>query len=145
MNAIWIIFRKEVIESVRHYRSWATGLFWALFGPLLMGGIFLLIGTTVRKDTEKPLNLPAQNAEAAPNLIQFLEQRGAVIQPPPVDPEAAVKSGDINVVLVIPADYTENFSSGKTATVELILDSSRQSAQVDVERLKNLLEGYSQY
>ena len=44
MKAIRTIFLKEVIDSLRDKRSWATGLFWALFGPIMMGGMLLVIG-----------------------------------------------------------------------------------------------------
>jgi hypothetical protein len=73
MNKIGIIFVKEVLDSMRDYRSWSTGLFWAIFGPLMMGGMFMLIGSTFREDIEKPLNLPVQNPGNAPNLVRFLE------------------------------------------------------------------------
>ena len=45
MKKIWIIFQKEVLDSLRDYRSWSTGLFWALFGPLMMGGMLIMIGS----------------------------------------------------------------------------------------------------
>src|SRR5262245_38944700 len=145
MKDIWIVCSKEIIDSLRDYRSWSTGLFWALFGPLMMGGIFMLIGSTVKKDIEKPLHLPIQNPENAPNLIRFLEQHNVIVEPAPSNPEAAVKSGDMNVVLIIPPEYAEDFSSSKTATVQMVLDSSRQSAQVDVNRIQDLLEMYAKY
>jgi len=145
MNKIRIIFVKEVLDSMRDYRSWSTGLFWALFGPLMMGGMLMLIGSSVRGDIEKPLNLPVQNPGNAPNLIRFLEQHDVLIEPAPADPESAVKAGDVNVVLVIPEEYGQDFSSGKSATVRLVIDSSRQSAQVDVSRIQGLLDQYSSY
>lgn len=145
MNKVWIIFAKELVDSLRDYRSWATGLFWAVFGPLLMGGMFLLIGSNVREDIEKPLNLPVQNPQNAPSLIQFLEQHDVIVQPAPEDPQAAVKAGDVNIILVIPAEYAQEFSSGQTATIQLVLDSSRQSAIADINRIQNLLNGYSSY
>lgn len=145
MNKVRIIFVKEVLDSMRDYRSWATGLFWALFGPLMIGGMFMLIGSSVREDIEKPLNLPVQNPGNAPNLIRFLEQHDVVIEPSPADPESAVKGGEVNVVLVIPEEYAEDFSSSKSATVRLVIDSSRQSAQVDVNRIQGLLDQYSSY
>ncbi len=145
MKKIWIIFQKEVLDSLRDYRSWTTGLFWALFGPIMMGGMLMLIGSSVRDDIEQPLHLPVQHPENAPNLIRFLEQYDVVVEPAPSDPEAAIRQGDLNVVLVIPEEYGEDFSSGKTATVQLILDSTRQPAQVDISRIENLLESYSRY
>ena len=145
MNKVWIIFAKELVDSLRDYRSWATGLFWAVFGPLMMGGMFLLIGSNVREDIEKPLSLPVQNPQNAPSLIQFLEQHDVIVRPAPEDPQAAVKAGDANIILVIPADYAQEFSSGKTATLQLVLDSSRQSATADINRIENLLDGYGTY
>jgi sodium transport system permease protein len=89
--------------------------------------------------------LPVEHPENAPNLIRFLEQHDVIIEPAPVEPEAAIRQGDVNVVLVVPETYGEEFSSGSTATVQLVLDSSRQSAQVDINRIENLLENYSNY
>ena len=145
MNKIWIVLKKEIVDSMRDYRSWATGLFWALFGPLMMGGLLLMIGSNAREDIEKPLHLPVQNPHYAPSLIQYLEQHDVIIESAPEDPQKAVKAGDINVVLIIPKEYAEDFSSGNTATVQLVMDSSRQSINVDITRIRNVLENYSTY
>jgi len=145
MSKVWIILKKEVLDSLRDYRSWLTGLFWAVFGPLLIGGMLMLIGSSVREDIEKPVNLPVQNPGGAPNLIRFLERNDVIVEKAPADPEAAVKNGDVNVVLVIPEEYAEDFSSSQTATIQLIMDSSRQSALTDVSRIQDLLELYGNY
>jgi sodium transport system permease protein len=145
MNKIWIICQKEVVDSMRDYRSWSTGLFWAIFGPLMMGGVLIMVGSSFRADVEKPLNLPVQNSQNAPGLIQFLQGYNVIILPAPADPAAAVKQGDVDVVLIIPNEYRENFPLSETATVELVLDSSRQSASVNITRIENLLEGYGKY
>lgn len=145
MKKIWIIFQKEWLDNLRDYRSWMTGFFWALFGPLLLGGMIMLLGNSIRDRVEESLELPVSGAENAPNLIAFLEQQDIVIVPAPADPEAAVIAGDINVALIIPPDYSEEFSEGKTATVQLVLDSTRQSASPDINRAENALENYSRY
>ena len=145
MKKILVIFQKEMLDNLRDYRSWVTGLFWALFGPLLLGGMIMLLGNSIRENVDESLVLPVLGAENAPNLIAFLEQQDVVFEPAPADPEAAVLAGDINVALVIPPDYGEDFSAGETAKVQLIFDSTRQSAMVDINRAQNLLEGYSRY
>jgi sodium transport system permease protein len=94
---------------------------------------------------EESLVLPVAGAENAPNLIAFLEQYDVIIEQAPEDPEAAVIAGDINVALIIPPDYGEDFSAGQTARVQLVFDSTRQSALPDINRAQNLLEGYSSY
>ncbi len=145
MKKIFVIFHKELLDNLRDYRSWITGLFWALFGPLILGGMIMLLGNTIRENVDEPLNLPVAGAEHAPNLIAFLEQQDVIIETAPADPEAAVIAGDINVALIIPQDYGEDFSAGETANVQLVFDSTRQSAISDINRAENMLEGYSGY
>ncbi len=145
MKKIWVIFEKEMLDNLRDYRSWVTGVFWALFGPLILGGMIMLLGNTIREKVEQSLRLPVLGAENAPTLIAFLEQQDVIIESAPADPQAAVIAGDINVALIIPPDYGENFSAGETAKVQLVFDSTRQSAMNDINRAQNLLEGYSSY
>lgn len=145
MKKIFVIVQKEVLDNLRDYRSWMTGLFWALFGPLLLGGMIMLLGSTFRKNVEASLVLPVSGVENAPSLIAFLEQQDVVIKPAPADPEAAVIAGDINVALIIPPDYGGEFSAGETANVQLVFDSTRQSASPDIGRVQNLLESYGEF
>jgi len=145
MKKIWVIFEKEMLDNLRDYRSWVTGVFWALFGPLILGGMIMLLGNTIRDKVEQSLRLPVLGAENAPTLIAFLEQQDVIIESAPADPQAAVIAGDINVALVIPSEYGENFSAGETAKVQLVFDSTRQSAMNDINRAQTLLEGYSSY
>lgn len=145
MKKIFVIFQKEMLDNLRDYRSWMTGMFWALFGPLLLGGLIMLMGSTFREKIDEALVLPVAGAENAPNLIAFLEQQDVIIEVAPADPEAAVIAGDINVALVIPEDYGEEFSSGESAKLQLVFDSTRQSASADINRTEDLLEGYGEY
>lgn len=145
MKKIWIIFEKEMLDNLRDYRSWVTGIFWALFGPLILGGMIMMLGNTLREKSEEPLRLPIAGVENAPNLVAFLEQQNVSIEPAPQDPRAAVLAGDINVALIIPPEYGENFTESRTATLQLVFDSTRQSAMADINRAQNLLTGYGEY
>lgn len=145
MKKIGIIFQKELTDSLRDYRSWTTGIFWALFGPLILGGMLMLLGNTIREKVDQSLHLSISGAENAPNLVAFLKQQDVIVEPAPADPRTAVIAGDVNVVLVIPKAYGEDFSTGKRATVQLVYDSSRQSAMPDIQRIENILEGYDKY
>ena len=145
MNKILVIFQKEMLDNLRDTRSWITGLFWALFGPLLLGGMIMLLGNSIRENIEESLILPVSGAEHAPSLIDFLKQQDILIEPAPADPEAAVIAGDINVALIIPPEYGEDFSAGNSARVQLVFDSTRQSAMADISRARSALERYSIY
>jgi sodium transport system permease protein len=145
MKKIGVIFQKEILDNLRDYRSWTTGVFWALFGPLILGAMILLLGNTMREKVDQPLHLPVLGVENAPNLVAFLKQQDVIIEPAPDDPQAAVIAGDVNVVLVVPKEYADDFLAGKRATLQLVFDSSRQSAMVDTRRIQNLLESFDQY
>lgn len=140
---IRIIFAKEVIDNLRDRRTLAGTLFYPLLGPILMALLFGVIGRTVSEQTEKPLPLAVIGAERAPALVQFLEQSGADIQPGPADPEAEVRAGNYDVVLVIADDYAEDFTAGRPATVRIIADESRQSSSVPIRRTLEMLRAYS--
>ncbi|MCS6992698.1 MAG: ABC transporter permease [Anaerolineales bacterium] len=145
MNRIWVIFHKEMLDNLRDYRSWTTGVFWALFGPLIMGAVIMMVGSTFRESARESLRLPVLGAENAPSLVAFLRQQDVIIETAPADPEAAVRAGEINVVLVIPPEYGEDFAAGKSARVRLVFDSTRQSALGDIRQASRLLESYSEY
>jgi sodium transport system permease protein len=145
MKKIGIIFQKEMLDNLRDYRSWMTGVFWALFGPLILGAMIMLLGNTIREKVDQSLRLPVLGAENAPNLVAFLKQQDVIIEPAPANPKSAVIAGDVNVVLVIPKEYADDFLSGKRATLQLVFDSSRQSAMPDIQRIQNLLKGYDEY
>jgi len=120
-----------------------AALFYPLLGPLLMVVLMGVIGRSVTSQLEKPLALPIDGAENAPSLVLYLEQNGAEIEAAPGDPQAAVRAGDVEFVLVIPDGYGDEFVGGQPATVRLILDDSRESSGVAIRRIRNLLQGYS--
>lgn len=144
MERIGVVFLKEFFDNLRDRRSIGGTLIGALLGPGIILLLIIILGQTLfREVTEEPLRLPVIGAENAPSLIQFLEQQNVVILPAPADPEAAVRNGEAEVVLVIPAGYGADFSAGQPATVQLVLDNSRQSAIVSINRTERVLNAYS--
>ncbi len=143
IERIRVIFTKEVVDNLRDRKTLAGSLFYPLLGPLLMALLFTVLGQTVSTKADQPLALPVVGAENAPVLVQFLKQNGADIQPGPADPEAEVRAGNHDVVLVISQEYAKDFSAGRPATVRVVADESRQSAAVSISRARGLLGAYS--
>jgi len=143
VEPIGVIFKKEVLDNLRDRRTLAGSLFYPLLGPLLMILLFSVMGQTLSTKAEEPLALPVLGAEQGPALMQFLEQSGAEIEPAPDDPEASVRAGEYDVVLIIPEGYEEDFRAGRPATVRLVVDPSRQAASVPADRARDLLASYS--
>jgi sodium transport system permease protein len=141
---IFIIFQKEIIDNLRDRRALSSTLMGTLLGPGLMLLLFFVIGRTVDEATQQALQLPVIGAEHAPNLIEYFQQNNVEILAPPANPEERVRVGDYDVILVIAEGYGENVEKGLPAKVELIVDASRQSSQVDIDRTERLLKAYNQ-
>ncbi len=145
MRKLWTVFRKEVLDNLRDRRTLLTVLvFGPLFGPVLYVGMMNLMTNKQLANLNQPLKLPVQGARYAPNLVEYLKQHNTDIQSAPADPRQAVKNGSVDVVLVIPKEYAAAFRAGQPAVVQLVMDQSKDSAQKNVERARNLLQSYGQ-
>lgn len=134
-----VVFTKELRDSLRDRRSLASALVFALFGPLVVG--WALVSLAKLAD-DRAMELPVAGADRAPSLAHWLEQHGARVVAAPEDPEAAVHSGALDVVLTIPQSYPEEFTTSRTATVQLLHDASRGESAPAVQRVRRLLAAY---
>ncbi|MCP3099760.1 ABC transporter permease [Myxococcus sp. K15C18031901] len=135
------VFRKELRDHVRDTRSLLISMVWPLLGPLAFFVMIQVVASWLRQD--RPLELPVVGRQHAPSLVVFLERNGVVLKDVPDDYEARIRAGSLDAVLILDEDYGKDFSKGRTAGVRLVVDSSRQSAQRSVSRLKRVLEAYS--
>lgn len=143
LRRMWIIIQKEVVDNMRDRRSVGNALFAVLLNPLLYVVLFGFLNRTFSEQAERALALPVVGATNAPNLIQFLDQNNIDIVDAPEDAEAAVRRGDLDVVLVIPDDFGEQFRDGRPAQVQLLIDDSSQSSSVPSSRVQSLINQYS--
>jgi sodium transport system permease protein len=146
MSIVGTVFLKEVMENLRDRRVVLSAFF---FGVLLAPALFALTTTIASnravRDQEQPLNLPVIGAERAPNLMQFLAEHGAEIEPVAFDADAAVgkvRSGEYNFVLIVPEAYGEKLARGEPAPLHLILDTANTRAGGTTERARRLLDAY---
>ena len=144
MNRIGVVFRKEVLESLRDRKASFNSL---LLGPLLFPLLFLGLawfGISIEQErAEKPLRIPVAGVENAPNLVAWLEQQGLIREAAPADPEAAVRRNDLELVIRIPESFGEEWRKGRPAPLEIIADPSRRETNTTLNRVKGLIQGYS--
>ena len=143
LRRLWIVIRKELIDNLRDRRSVGNALFSVLINPLLYIVLFGFLNRTFTEQAERPLELYVSGAANAPNLVQFLDQNNVDILEAPNDAEAAVRRGDLGVVLVIPDDFGEKFRDGEPAQVQLLIDESSQADSLAVNRTQGLIGQYS--
>ena len=135
------VCRKELSDALRDRRSLLSALLYPLIMPLMVAVMFGAMSRVLSSD--RPLEAPVAGREHAPNLVAWLEERGVVVEDPPADPEAAVRDGDVDLVLIIDEEYGEQFRSVQPAVVRIVHDSSRTASETSVRRVRNLLRGYS--
>jgi len=144
MNALLVVWAKELTDLFRDRRTLMISL---LMGPLLMPALILGMGKLatdrVTTQMEKPLALPVIGASHAPNLVAWLQGQNIELKPAPADADEAIRSQREDVILRIDARFGEQWRGSLPATVEILHDSSRQDAQIPVQRLENLLENYN--
>ena len=145
MRKLWVVFRKEVVDNLRDRRTLLTVLvFGPLFGPIFYVVIMNMVVRQQLANLNQPLALPVQGAQFAPNLVAYLKQHNTNIQAAPADPRQAVKDGTVDVVLIIPKTFADAFRVGEPASLQLVMDQSKQAAQKNINRARELLQSYSQ-
>lgn len=145
-TALGKVFRKEIRENYRDKRTLSSALiFGPLFGPVLFVAIMTLSLTRAIGGRDKPLELPVIGAEFAPSLIAFLEQENVV----PVDGVAtreealdSVRSGEIDLALVIPREFSAQLRNATPASVEVITDESDAQAAARADRARRLISAW---
>jgi sodium transport system permease protein len=147
MRAFLTVWLKELRENFRDRRTLMTAL---VFGPLGAPLLFAVMMTFSlqrgAENAEKPVEMSVVGADNAPNLIAFLEQRGAVITREAVAPDAAadlVRSKKAKAVLVVPADLGERMRAGRPVPVRLYADSSDTSTSGVRGRVSGLVQAYA--
>ena len=145
MSPLLTVWRKELTDLFRDRRTLAISL---LMGPLLMPALVLGIGKLasdrISTQLEKPLEVPVIGRNNAPNLVAWLEGQNIVVLPAPADPDGAIREQKNDVILRIGGKFDKQWRDSMPALVEILHDSSREDAQIPVQRLQSLLDSYAQ-
>ncbi|MGB5292172.1 MAG: ABC transporter permease [Lysobacterales bacterium] len=144
MSGLGTVYKKEVRENLRDRRSlFNSVLLGPILFPILFIGLAYFASSKQQESVEKILEVPVVGSQHAPNLVNFLEQQGVVIQAAPLDPEASVRSQEVQVIIRIPELFAEQWTTGEPAVIELIADPSRRESNIPMQRVRGLLNAYS--
>ncbi|WP_076541467.1 ABC transporter permease [Shewanella sp. UCD-KL21] len=132
MKTILAMVQKELIDAMRDKRSVMAGLYYAIGTPILMCGMFMvLIG---QLSSPEDLNIKISNADNAPDLVRFLNNRGIT---------HTDDNDTKDIELIISADYAVQMAAAKPAEVTLIADNSNEKLQKSIRRVEMQLQAYS--
>lgn len=142
LRQLFVVFRKELRDSSRDRRAILAIVVGVLVGPAVIG--FMVNQLAERQRQAEHVRIPVVGAANAPAFVGWLRtQWGVTVVEGPQDAERAVRDGDEDVVLVIPADFAERFSASRAAPVSLVSDGSRDASTPQVRRVRDLLALYS--
>ncbi len=140
---ILTVARKELLDLFRDRRTVMLALLLSpILFPALIIGMGRLAESKAKTQLEEAMQLPVVGAQHAPNLIAHLKSQNIVAVPAPKDIDAAIRAQTHDVALRISPEFPEQWRGSRAATIELIYDSSRQNAQIPVERLRTVLDAY---
>ena len=148
MNALLIVFAKEMLESLRDRRTLLTTL---LLGPVFMPVMFSFMTHTIIKQVmdgaDEKVTIAAINADAAPNLRDHLATHGVTLRAFAGDDaaaRAAVVAGTEKLVLEVPQEHAQRVAAGETAPLRLYYDSSNRDKRGQIDRVESLLREWNQ-
>lgn len=142
MQRILAVTRKELLDTLRDRRTMLVTLLPALVaGPLVLLLMFSVIANQI--DKVRDLKLATVGKERAPALAAFLERQQVTLVAAPVEYEAKIRSGDVDVVLIIDEKFEADVAQGKAGTVQLVYDRSRDRAQAAIREIESLLRAYN--
>ncbi len=148
MSAIRAVFWKEVIDNFRDRRTLMSALIMGpIFGPVLFAFVINLSVKQSLSDASVETAVPVIGREFAPNLLRFLASENIVATEGPASrAEAieAVKSGENDLVLVIPDDFGDDIAASIPATIEVVSDQANTQAERESRRILRALRTYNQ-
>lgn len=148
MMPVATVFRKEVRDNVRDRRTLLSALLMGpLFGPILFAFVINISLKQTLGEAGEPLDLPVIGQEHAPNLIEYLKSHNINIADAPADRAgalAAVRSGEHDLVVVIPEAFGKELAGTIPATIEVISDMANTQAERESRRAMRALQAYNQ-
>ncbi|WP_313319305.1 ABC transporter permease [Stenotrophomonas sp.] len=144
-RAIITVMRKELRDFARDRRTFLLTLLTApLLYPLLFLGMNKLTNLRAETQLEKDLTIPVEGMARAPNLVAFLASRGINATEAPADIEALIRSQHQDLAVVIDKDFAADWHAGKPAKVEIVADTTRRTGDVQIARVRAVLNEYGQ-
>ena len=134
------VFRKELLDAVRDRRSLMSALLFPLFAPLMINLLFGSIAA--RERLAEDLVFHVQGADQAPGLMAWIKRADHEVAEADGDLFEQVRSGALELAVLVDADYAEDFANGAPAKVSLIVDGSKNELSPLVRRARRVLGSY---
>jgi sodium transport system permease protein len=148
LDIVAAVFRKELRELLRDRRSLAVmvGIPLLLY-PLVAIGVASLGSSKMKEQRERPARVAIANAHAAPKLAELLAaEKSGIQRVTPGDVEAALRSGEADAAVEIPAGAEQWALAGEESPrITVRLDRSRTPAAFAERKIDAVLDRYERW
>jgi sodium transport system permease protein len=150
LDVVRTVFRKELREMLRDRRSLAVmfGIPLVLY-PLVAIGVAMLGSQKKQEYTSQTAKVVVLNAESVPYLIQLMNGQytglTAVKLDPGIDPEQALRQGDVAAIIDAPPDAQRRSVAGEDLELSMKVDRSRTATAFAERKLDKMLADYKKY
>ncbi len=145
MHTIWIIIKKELMDTLRDRRTLLMAIVLPLvLIPLLLGGIVKLQTSQFEEASARTLRVGLAGEGTAPGFAELLRERGnlRLYEAVPADSaRALVRRDSLDAVFVVGADFEERIGAQQPGGLTLVFESNGDG-EVQQERLRALVETY---
>lgn len=147
MSALAVVFRKELVDSLRERRSLVSALvFGPLFGPILFVLVTSYAVNLQIDEAEQPIEVPIINGAGVGNLVSHLFGRQIDVDHERfTDVDAlrdAVRRAEVDVGLVVDRGFAEALAAGEAARVWIVADLANSTARRSIARVRSALNEY---
>ena len=143
LRTAWIVFRKELVDSLRDRRTLGT----VLVSSIALGPIALLLMANYISGIEAKSAakiVVVDGLARAPQLASYFARNAITPKPAPAGYAEQIKSGVLqDAVIVIPDDFGERYARAETIDVQLMFDDSRSGAQASLRLAESALKSFS--
>lgn len=144
MRHLLVITRKELVDGLRDRRVWLV----VLVTALVSGPVTLLLVSKFMSDLKakaEAREVFVDNAQAAPELMNFFARQARVVTPPPTDVRARIEAGRFDdAVLVVPDSFARDLREQRLAELTVLHDANRAQSVTAALMLERLVQGFNQ-
>jgi sodium transport system permease protein len=145
MRSAWVVFKKEMKDTLRDKRTWRTMILLPIVLTLLMAyGMPSLIEKQTKKLDEVPPKVALVGAPIDAPLPSFLKQTKQIDLVQVQDPNQQLKDGKIQAILSINPNFDQAIAQNQSGSLTISYDESDTKSSMTQSRLSALISSYSE-
>lgn len=126
---ILLVWKKEVLNTIQDKRTLTMMVIVPLILMPVMIGLPFMMHNQFEQVEESEARVHVIGLEQAPELAALLEQDGRIALVGVDDPEQSLVDGQIEALLTLPPDFSEQVAAGRTVSVDIAFEQSHAFQQ----------------